>query len=119
MPNLSQRQVLTDQDGHPAVKPMRVQNWMSLLAIPHAKVLTSYFIWPFGHFTITGSIFMTVVIGYERYRAVLRPLDHMPGERHRVLRYVALVTLGALAFNVTKFFEYEPGMGSAVKLMQS
>ena len=87
---------------------------MSLLAIFLAKILTSYFIWPFGHFTITGSIFMTVVIGYERYKAVLRPLDHKLGERHRVRRYVALVTLTALAFNVTKFLEYEPGKCSAV-----
>ena len=57
---------------------------------------------------ITGSIFMTVVIGYERYKAVLRPLDHKLGEHHRVLRYVVLVTASALVFNVTKFFEYEP-----------
>ena len=72
------------------------------------KVMTSYFIWPFGHVVITGSIFMTVVIGYERYKAVLRPLDHKLGERYRVLRYVALVTISAVVFNVTKFFEYEP-----------
>ena len=94
-----------------------MQSWLSLLTIL-SKVLMSYFIWPFGHFTITGSIFMTVVIGYERYKAVLRPLEHNIGERHRVLRYVALVTLTALAFNVTKFFEYEPGTGSVVKYMQ-
>ena len=79
------------------------------------KVLTSYFIWPFGHLMITGSIFMTVVIGYERYKAVLRPLDHKLGERHRVLRYVAIVTVSAFAFNVTKFFEYEPGMDTVDK----
>ena len=51
---------------------------------------------------------MTVVIGYERYKAVLRPLDHKLGERHRVLRYITLVTVSAFVFNVTKFFEYEP-----------
>ena len=51
---------------------------------------------------------MTVVIGYERYKAVLRPLDHKLGERHRVLRYITLVTVSAIVFNVTKCFEYEP-----------
>ena len=51
---------------------------------------------------------MTVVIGYERYKAILRPLDHKLGERYRVLRYITLVTISAVVFNVTKFFEYEP-----------
>ena len=81
--------------------------------------MVSYFIWPFGHMVITASIFMTVVIAYERYRAVLHPLDHKLGERYRVLRYLALVTVSAFVFNVTKFFEYEPdNSGNSMRITE-
>ena len=79
------------------------------------KIMTSYFIWPFRHMVITGSIFMTVVIAYERYRAVLHPLDHKLGEHYRVLRYVTIVTVSAVILNVTKFFEHEPDYCNSIQ----
>ena len=80
------------------------------------QVIVSYFIWPFGHIVITGSIFMMVVIAYERYRAVLHPLDHKLGECYRVLKCITFVTVSAIMCNVTKFFEYEPdNYGSSMR----
>ena len=87
-------------------------------SLKNSKKIYSYILWPLGHFVITASTFMTVVIAYERYRAVHHPLVYKRGERYRVLRYVAFVTITAFIFNVTKFFEYEPGTGSAITVMQ-
>ena len=74
-------------------------------------MLFPHVLYPFNQIAITGSIFMTVAIAWERYIAVHYPLDYnqaMNDEhamRKRVLKYVAPVSFLALAFNVVKFFE--------------
>ena len=71
-------------------------------------VLFPYFIWPFGHIAVTGSMFMTVVIAYERFLAVHKPLNFKRGQRYRVVRYVTFVIITTVIINAAKFFEYEP-----------
>ena len=66
-----------------------------------------YFIWPLGNIAVRGSIFMTVVIAYERFMAVRHPLNFNRGQRYRAMRYVIFVIIIDIIINVPKFFEFE------------
>ena len=72
------------------------------------RVAFPYIIWPLGHFSITSSVLMTVVIAYERFIAVRHPLNYKKGQGYRVTRYVSCVTATSIIFSATKFFEYTP-----------
>ena len=71
-------------------------------------IMFPYFIWPFGNIAVRGSIFMTVVIAYERFMAVRHPLSFNIGQRFRTARYVFLVIIFDIIVNLPKFFEFEP-----------
>ena len=71
-------------------------------------IIFPYFIWPFGNIAARGSVFMTVVIAYERFMAVRHPLSFNMGQRYRAVRYVTVVIIVDIILNVPKFFEFEP-----------
>ena len=72
-----------------------------------------YFFHPFRNITLTSSIFMTVAIAHERYRAIRYPLIHRQtrssGRYRRMVltKYTLLVLLLATLINIPKFFEAE------------
>ncbi len=62
---------------------------------------------------MTCSIYMTVVLAFERYLAVSKPIEYHntvnSGKRWvRLARYVLPVLLLAVVFNLPKFFELRP-----------
>ena len=73
--------------------------------------LFPHVLYPFNQVAITGSIFMTVAIAWERYVAVHYPLDYNQAMndshavRKRLVKYVGPVFALALLFNVVKFLE--------------
>ena len=71
-------------------------------------IMYPYFIWPLGNIAVRGSVFMTVVIAYERFMAVRHPLNFNRGKRYRAVRYVTFVIIIDIIINVPKFFEFEP-----------
>ena len=74
-------------------------------------VLFPHLLYPFNQVAISGSIFMTVAIAWERYIAVHYPLDYNQAMndshamRKRLVKYVGPVFLLAFVFNIVKFFE--------------
>ena len=74
-------------------------------------VLFPYLLYPLNQMAISGSIFMTVAIAWERYIAVHYPLDYNQAMndsnaiRKRLVKYVGPVFVLAVLFNVVKFFE--------------
>ena len=70
-------------------------------------IMFPYFIWPIGNIVTRGSVFMTVVIAYERYMAVRHPLSFNIGRRYRSVRYVTFVIVISIILSVPKFFEFE------------
>ena len=74
-------------------------------------ILFPYLLYPLNQIAISGSIFMTVAIAWERYIAVHYPLDYNQAmndsnvNRKRLLKYVGPVLLIAIIFNLGKFFE--------------
>ena len=66
---------------------------------------------PLKHISFTCSIFMTLVISYERYLAITNPIQHHVAmestfsRRMKLLKYVLTVVLAAVLFNVPKFME--------------
>ena len=74
-------------------------------------ILFPYFLYPANQIAITGSIFMTVAIAWERYIAVHYPLDYNQAMnnsnaiRKRLMKYVGPVLLLSILFNLGKFFE--------------
>ena len=76
-------------------------------------ILHPYFFHPFRNITLTSSIFMTVAIAHERYRAIQYPLIHLQtrssGRYRRMLltKYTLLVVTLATLINIPKFFEAE------------
>merc|ERR1719232_693026 len=70
-----------------------------------------YFIFPFMNIAVTGSIFMTVAIAFERYWAVHYPIDYSQAInspeacKKRLFKYVVPVLSFSSAVNLPKFFE--------------
>ncbi len=73
--------------------------------------LFPHFIYPLHAIALTGSIFLTVGIAFERYIAVHNPINYnramndARATRSRVLKFLVPVLLGAVMFSVPKFFE--------------
>ena len=79
------------------------------------NIMFPYFLWPVAHIAVNSSTFMTVVIAYERYMAVHKPLNFKIGRRYRVVRYVTFVIIIDIIINVPKFFEYEPDKCNGIR----
>ena len=66
---------------------------------------------PLKHISFTASIFTTVLVSYERYSSVTKPIQHFMGPKNtplrRALLYVLVVLILAIIFNIPKFFEAE------------
>ena len=71
-------------------------------------ILFPHVLFPLHQIAISGSIFMTVAIAWERYIATHHPLDYNQAmnDRHairkRLVKYVGTVLLLAIIFNVNK-----------------
>ena len=76
-------------------------------------VLYPYFLHPFRVISLTSSIFMTIGIAHERYRAIQYPMHHRQTRssakfrRKLLAKYVVVVILCATLINFPKFFEAE------------
>ena len=64
-------------------------------------IMFPYFIWPLGNIAVRGSIFMTVIIAYERFMAVRHPLNFNRGQRYRAMRYVIFVIIIDVTFHIS------------------
>lgn len=73
--------------------------------------LFPYLLYPMQGIALTGSIFMTVAIAFERYVAVHNPINYnramndARATRARVFRFVFPVIVASVLFSVPKFFE--------------
>ena len=73
-------------------------------------ILFPHVLFPLHQIAISGSIFMTVAIAWERYIATHHPLDYNQAmnDRHairkRLVKYVGTVLLLAIVFNVNKVY---------------
>ena len=76
-------------------------------------ILYPYFFHPFRIISLTSSIFMTIGIAHERYRAIQYPVQHRQTRssakfrRKLLAKYVLVVILCATLINFPKFFEAE------------
>ena len=74
-------------------------------------VIYPHLMHPLKHISFTASIFTTVLVSYERYSSVTKPIQHYMGPKstqlRRVLLYVLVVLILAIVFNIPKFFEAE------------
>ena len=79
-------------------------------------LLFPHFLYPLGSISMTGSIYMTMVVGIERYIAVHQPTRRLPSQltmvatgscthTKRLLKYVVPTTIISLLFNLPKFLE--------------
>ena len=72
-----------------------------------------YFLYPVHAFVLTSSIYITVALALERYRAVWRPVEYHNKYKgvnpwKRIIKsYVAPVIAFSMAFTIPKFFELE------------
>ena len=75
------------------------------------NLLYPYLFHPFRNISLTSSIFMTIGITHERYRAIRFPLVHHQmrnssgSRRILLLKYTLIVLLLATLINIPKFFE--------------
>ena len=89
---------------------LRKPNIFGLASEAHI-ILFPYLLYPLNQIAISGSIFMTVAIAWERYIAVHYPLDYNQAMnnshaiRKRLVKYVGPVLILAIVFNLGKFFE--------------
>ena len=87
-------------------KYFNFENTVLILLFPHV-------IYPIRNMAFTASIFMTVAIAYERYSAIKYPIQHYQLLRSRkfrrnmLTRYILIVIVFAIVFNLPKFFETE------------
>ena len=83
------------------------------MEVPTGDLHTSIFayaLYPLHNVMLCLSIYMTVILAMERYRAVSKPIDYhtiiVSGKQwQRVFRYVVPVVMFSLVFNLPKFFE--------------
>ena len=72
-------------------------------------ILYPYFLHPMKHISFTCSILMTVVVSYERYASIQKPIQHYMQKKNakfiRVCVYTFLVFLASVLFNIPKFME--------------
>jgi len=72
-----------------------------------------YFVYQLHNFVLCCSIYLTVALALERYRAVWRPVEYHNNNRgvnpwHKVtISYILPVVLFSLLFNIPKFFEIQ------------
>lgn len=89
---------------------LRKPNIFGLVSEAHI-ILFPYLLYPVNQIAISGSIFMTVAIAWERYIAVHYPLDYNQAMnnshaiRKRLMKYVGPVLILSIVFNLGKFFE--------------
>ena len=85
-------------------KYFNFENSILIILFPHV-------IYPIRNMAFTASIFMTMAIAYERYSAIKYPIQHYQLLRSRkfrrkmLLRYISIVIIFAMVFNLPKFFE--------------
>ena len=96
---------------------MMLQSLTKLGLDSHIQTLLfPHFLYPLGYISMTGSIYMTMIAGIERYIAVHQPTRRVPSQfftaasascshTQRLLKYVVPVTLLSLIFNIPKFLE--------------
>ena len=85
------------------------------MEVPTGDVHTSIFayaLYPLHNVMLCLSIYMTVILAMERYRAVSKPIDYhtiiVSGKQwQRVFHYVVPVVVFSLVFNMPKFFELQ------------
>lgn len=70
----------------------------------------AYALYPLHNVMLCLSIYMTVILAMERYRAVSKPIDYhtiiVSGRQwQRVFHYVIPVVIFSVVFNLPKFFE--------------
>ena len=73
-------------------------------------IIFAHGLYPFHNIILCLSIYMTVILAMERYRAVSKPIDYhtiiVSGKQwQRVFHYVVPVVIFTLIFNMPKFFE--------------
>lgn len=81
-----------------------------ILKIPGHNEAFVYFLYPVHNIVLCLSIFMTVVLAKERYKAISEPIDYhaiiVSGRQwQRVTKYVLPVIFLSVSFNMPKFFE--------------
>ena len=74
-----------------------------ILQAVHPKLL-----WPFMNISISISIFITVVIAWERYEAINNPYTYKSYHEYRAMKYVTSIIVAVLMLNIGKFFEIQP-----------
>ena len=85
-------------------KYFNFETQFQILLFPHV-------VYPIRNIAFTASIFMTVAIAYERYSAIKNPIQHYQLLRSRKFRrnmlfkYISVVVIFAVVFNLPKFFE--------------
>ncbi|TRY77341.1 hypothetical protein TCAL_10524 [Tigriopus californicus] len=91
--------------------------------------LFPYLLYPMQGIALTGSIFMTVAIAFERYVAVHNPINYnramndARATRARVFRFVFPVIVASVLFSVPKFFEstvvhkYNPSTNETIAML--
>ncbi len=82
---------------------------MNLSTNAHTSIFV-YALYPLHNITLCISIYLTMILAMERYRAVSQPIDYhaiiVSGRQwQRVTRYVLPVLVFSLCFNIPKFFE--------------
>ena len=87
-----------------SIRKFGLESELHTLLLPHL-------LYPLNAISMMGSIYMTMVVGMERYRAVYHPMEYSrvanDASTHtdRLIKYVSPITLFAVVFNIPKFFE--------------
>ena len=90
-----------------------------------SDIVVPIFVRPMAYLILTLSIFMILAIAHERSVAIRTPITHrqsMLSAKYRrvtLLKYMSLITVFAISFNLPKFFERElhwrtPKNGSSI-----
>lgn len=84
---------------------------LGLSTWPHIVVFVNV-LYPLHNIVLCLSIFMTVVLAKERYKAISNPIDYhaiiVSGRQwQRAFRYILPALFASVAFNLPKFFELQ------------